>query len=134
MKYVQILLFGICLGFPINSLILLVSVIWCTFNRDAINRTKNKVYETIDRKQMKLDTGITYDYLQTKKASRKIAGKIRDGTGEFSGRVLKSSFYRIRFSRFKRVLFGRFRKSMGKIHFFGEEFLAKKMLSYKFRR
>ena len=35
----------------------------------------DKYADTLERKKIKLDTGITYDYLQSKTASRKIAGK-----------------------------------------------------------
>ena len=49
-------------------------------SKDGISRpsydTMDKYADTLERKKIKLDTGITYDYLQSKIASRKVAGKI----------------------------------------------------------
>jgi len=72
-KYVQIFILGICIGFPVNTIMLVSSVIWSVFNKSTISLAKKKVYDTIERKEIKLDTGITYDYLQTKTSSRKVA-------------------------------------------------------------
>jgi len=57
---------GLILGIPFMSIGLISSIFWNLKNKSKLKNSKSKKFKEIERKTTELDTGIEYDYFETK--------------------------------------------------------------------
>ena len=75
-RIISILILGISIGIPVNSLIVFISTIWYGFNGSKIGPARKNMPENIQRKKIELKTGIIYDYFESKEKTKKILCKL----------------------------------------------------------
>jgi len=74
-RYLCTVILGVFLGIPLNILLAWKSRKWFRENKCKIPPAAEVTYDSIERQTVDLDTGITFDYFQTKEPSANVARK-----------------------------------------------------------